>query len=380
MTIWLKQSTAADVVIGPFVDDTDGKTVETALTVSQADCQLSKNGGAVAQKNDATSASHLGGGHYKVPLNTTDTNTLGRLRLYVNEGGALPVWADFMVAPAAVYDSLFSSTAWGGAADAIWDEATSGHTTAGTTGKALTDANNGTPPTAAAIADAVWDEDIDGHMTADTFGAYMGEAASDPWNTIMTDYTDADTAGKILNDIAGSSGATPADIADAVWDEATADHVAAGSAGLAMAYARDGSSVYGSTTAALNLKKAFDGSGSYTASTLTIGAVTDVTNVVDANLTGINSDAATWAAALAIWKSGIPGMVASGSNTSTVITTDLPSTATGRYIGKTLAVLTGSRAGEGGKLVTAYNGTTKELTVETMTGALTVGDTFVLLG
>jgi hypothetical protein len=250
MTIWLKQSTAADVVIGPFVDDTDGKTVETALTVSQADCQLSKNGGAVAQKNDATSASHLGGGHYKVPLNTTDTNTLGRLRLYVNEGGALPVWADFMVAPAAVYDSLFSSTAWGGAADAIWDEATSGHTTAGTTGKALTDANNGTPPTAAAIADAVWDEDIDGHMTADTFGAYMGEAASDPWNTIMTDYTDADTAGKILNDIAGSSGATPADIADAVWDEATADHVAAGSAGLAMAYARDGSSVYGSTTAA----------------------------------------------------------------------------------------------------------------------------------
>jgi hypothetical protein len=42
--------------------------------------------------------------------------------------------------------------------------------------------------------------------------------------------------------------------------------------------------------------------------------------------------------------------------------------------------LTGSRAGEGGKLVTAYNGTTKELTVETMTGALTVGDTFVLLG
>src|SRR5690606_19496596 len=108
-TIWLKQSTAADVVLGPFVDDTDGKTAETGLTISQADCQLSKNGGAVAQKNDATAASHLGGGHYKVPLNTTDTGTLGRLRLYVNEGGALPVWADYMVVPANVWDSLFGA-------------------------------------------------------------------------------------------------------------------------------------------------------------------------------------------------------------------------------------------------------------------------------
>jgi hypothetical protein len=106
MTTWLKQSTATDVELGPFVDDTDGKTAETGLTISQADCQLIKNGGAAAQKNDATSASHLAGGHYKVPLNTTDTNTLGRLRLYVNESGALPVWRDFMVLPANIYDSL----------------------------------------------------------------------------------------------------------------------------------------------------------------------------------------------------------------------------------------------------------------------------------
>jgi hypothetical protein len=106
MTTWLKQSTATDVELGPFVDDTDGKTAETGLTISQADCQLIKNGGAAAQKNDTTSATHLAGGHYKVPLNTTDTNTLGRLRLYVNESGALPVWRDFMVLPANTYDSL----------------------------------------------------------------------------------------------------------------------------------------------------------------------------------------------------------------------------------------------------------------------------------
>ena len=107
--ILLKQSTAVDLVVGPFVDDTDGKTAETGLTLSQADCQLTKNGGAMAQKNDSTSATHLGGGHYKVPLNTTDTNTLGVLRLYINESGALPVWMDCMVMPANAWDALFGS-------------------------------------------------------------------------------------------------------------------------------------------------------------------------------------------------------------------------------------------------------------------------------
>jgi hypothetical protein len=106
MTTWLKQSTAADVELGPFVDSVDGVSPETGLTISQADCQLIKNGGAAAQKNDATAASHLAGGHYKVPLNTTDTGTLGRLRLYVNETGAVPVWRDFMVVPANVFDAL----------------------------------------------------------------------------------------------------------------------------------------------------------------------------------------------------------------------------------------------------------------------------------
>jgi hypothetical protein len=106
MTTWLKQSTATDVELGPFVDSVDGVTAETGLTISQADCQLIKNGGAPAQKNDAGAATHLAGGHYKVPMNTTDTGTLGRLRLYVNETGAVPVWRDFMVVPANVFDAL----------------------------------------------------------------------------------------------------------------------------------------------------------------------------------------------------------------------------------------------------------------------------------
>ncbi len=103
---WLKQSTAATVKIGPFVDSTDGVTAETGLTISQADIRLTKNGGAFAQTNNAAGATHDENGYYGVPLDATDTGTLGRLRVAVNEAGALPVWQDFMVVAANVYDSL----------------------------------------------------------------------------------------------------------------------------------------------------------------------------------------------------------------------------------------------------------------------------------
>jgi hypothetical protein len=108
----LKQSTAVDIALGPFVDSTDGVTAETALTLSQADIRLKKNAAAWAQKNDTTSATHEENGWYEVNLNSTDTNTLGVLVVAVNESGALPVWEKFMVVPANVYDSLISGTEW----------------------------------------------------------------------------------------------------------------------------------------------------------------------------------------------------------------------------------------------------------------------------
>lgn len=110
MTKILKQSTAVTIKMGPFVDETDGKTAETALTLSQADFRLTKNGGDFAQKNDTSSGTHDEIGYYDVPLNTTDTNTLGLLKVSVHESGALPVWDDFLVVPAVVYDSLVAGS------------------------------------------------------------------------------------------------------------------------------------------------------------------------------------------------------------------------------------------------------------------------------
>lgn len=108
--IFLKQSTAVTVKVGPFVDSTDGFSPETSLTISQADIRLSKNGGAFAQTNNATGATHDENGWYGIPLDTTDTNTLGTLKVAVNESGALPVWEEFMVLPANSYDSLVANT------------------------------------------------------------------------------------------------------------------------------------------------------------------------------------------------------------------------------------------------------------------------------
>lgn len=120
--IWLRQSTAVDVLLGPFVDDTDFKTAEIALTIVQADIRLLKNGGVFAQTNNVAGATHRENGHYLTPLDTTDTNTLGRLRVVVNKAGALQVWQDFMIVSANVWDAMFGAdklqvdtTEWAGA-------------------------------------------------------------------------------------------------------------------------------------------------------------------------------------------------------------------------------------------------------------------------
>lgn len=109
MGLWLKQSTAVTVKIGPFIDDTDGKTAETGLTLTQADIRISKNGANIIQKNEANNATTDELGYYDCPIDTTDTDTLGRLQLFVHEAGALPVFHEYMVVPANVWDSMFGA-------------------------------------------------------------------------------------------------------------------------------------------------------------------------------------------------------------------------------------------------------------------------------
>lgn len=108
---YLRQSTSVDLPIGPFLDETDGFTVEAALTLTQPDIRLKKNGANWAQKAAAQTLTHEENGFYEVTLDATDTNTLGQLRLAVHETGSRVVLEDFMVLAAGAYDALIGAPA-----------------------------------------------------------------------------------------------------------------------------------------------------------------------------------------------------------------------------------------------------------------------------
>jgi len=106
----LKATVAATIVLGPFLDATDGVTPETGLSIAQADVRLSKNAGAFAQKNDATSCTHMENGYYSCPLNTTDTNAAGILSVAVNKAGAIPWRGDYGVLAGTPYNAIVLGT------------------------------------------------------------------------------------------------------------------------------------------------------------------------------------------------------------------------------------------------------------------------------
>jgi hypothetical protein len=225
MTQWLKQSTAVHIMFGPFVDKADGVTLETGAGIitsidhATTGIFLSKNGGAAAIRHANVTASVLDAyGMFQVHLDTTDTDTLGSLDVLMAEAATfLPVWKQFMIVPANVWDSMFgadlldtSVVQWTGTdvhapgtagvplvdihdqstvlIDAIWDEATAGHVTAGTEGKAIVDMMAfGAPPAASAIADAVCDEVIStGHATANSLAKIIYDNVNAPIATVDT--------------------------------------------------------------------------------------------------------------------------------------------------------------------------------------------------
>jgi len=225
----LRQSTAATLKIGPFLDDSDGKTAEPGLTISQADVQLSKNGGSLAQKNESSACTYDKLGYYDCPVDTTDTGTSGRLLLAVHEDGALPVWHEYMVMNQNDYDAKYSTdklqvdvvevSGDSTAADNLEADydGTGYNKSASTIGTAtnLTNPN----PTAAAIADAVLDE---------TKGAHTGliakalpdvaPAANGGLPTVDANNRVAGIQGtkNTLDDLSGADGDTLKDISDEV--------------------------------------------------------------------------------------------------------------------------------------------------------------------
>lgn len=238
MAIILKQSTASqEILLGPFLDDTDGKTAETGLTIANTDIKIWKAGGTSEASKNSGGATHIAAGRYYAVLDATDTDTLGSLEINVHVAGALPVRRECVVLAANVYDSLIGGTdllqvdvsQFGNSAGTFSGGRPEVNTThaAGTALvagyldteiaaiKAKTDnlpaspAATGDIPTAAAIADAVWDEAIAGHAGAGSTGEALAAAgaAGDPWITALPGGYSAGQAGYIVAAIAADAAA-----------------------------------------------------------------------------------------------------------------------------------------------------------------------------
>ena len=109
--MFLKQSTAYTFRMGPFLDDTDGKTAETGLTIEDSHIRVSKAGANFIDKNETTNAAHDEAGFYVVILDTTDTNTVGELQIAIHMSGALPVFKTFQVVETDIYAAIFADAA-----------------------------------------------------------------------------------------------------------------------------------------------------------------------------------------------------------------------------------------------------------------------------
>lgn len=150
MTQFLRQSTAATVLVGPFVDKTDAVTPETGLAVGTVDeIGIYKHDAtALTSISGTTTFTHRAGGMYTLTLSTSDTGTRGRLTTYVRDDDvALPVWKEFTVLSASVYDSLIGTGDWAGMSDAVWDENMSGHNVKNSAAKFLKQGGGGTQVT-----------------------------------------------------------------------------------------------------------------------------------------------------------------------------------------------------------------------------------------
>lgn len=202
MATWIDH-TGCNVMLGPFVDSSDGVTPLTALTIAAEDVLLSKNGGSWASKIDTTDPVHSGGGWYIVVISSDDLEFSGSLIVRINAAGSLAVWREFMVVDSSNYSQLIVGSnplevdvvrVIGSAVDGAW-------------------------PSSADNANAVWSTDASDYQASGSFGRTVGDITAG--NFSMS-----------LHELAEANLSAVNDVADDVWERQTSDHSDVGTFGL----------------------------------------------------------------------------------------------------------------------------------------------------
>jgi hypothetical protein len=114
--LWLEQSTAATVAIGPAVAIADGVTPVTSLASGTVDeIGVYKAGATALTDLSGTAITHRAGGMYTIPLPTGAVGTLGPLVFFLRDDTAcLPIRHEYIVVPSNVYNMLVdgAGTPW----------------------------------------------------------------------------------------------------------------------------------------------------------------------------------------------------------------------------------------------------------------------------
>ena len=224
-------------------------------------------------------------------------------------------------------------------------------------------------PTAAAVADAVWDEATAGHTTASTFGA---QVATDI-DAILVD-TNSLNDTKIPQTLnltaSGNIGIDWANVENpttAVDLSATDIQLADTTTTVTNQVTADVTAISGDTTAADNAELMFDGTG-----------YAGGTTKLDVNVAQISGDTTSADNLEASTETIVLGTAVTGTLTTTTFTTNLTEATDDHYIGRVVLFRTGALAGQGGA-ITDYDGTSKLITVAAMTEAPANNDTFVIV-
>lgn len=225
----LPTNTAVRIVVGPFLDVTDGVTPETSLTVTNCTCELfhehddgsaptrsaltlSASGG----NNDMVHITSDVGGYYDLELTAANVNFVGRGRLSIIDTDVhLPVFEELLVVAANVYAALMgtdlldtNASQVGGTAQTGRDLGASVLVSVGT-GAGQINVSGGKVPATVAAADVSGNPSVNvAAFSGDTTAADNAEAFFDgtgyagtnnviPTVTTVTNLTNAPTNGDL---------------------------------------------------------------------------------------------------------------------------------------------------------------------------------------
>lgn len=116
MAQFLRQSSAIDIRLGPFIDVGDGFTPETGVTIAASDekAVLKANGAATVTMAGAFGAVTGADGWYDYTASAGDLDTPGDVTFVMQDDDVyLPVFARFQVVEEEVYDDMFAASAVG---------------------------------------------------------------------------------------------------------------------------------------------------------------------------------------------------------------------------------------------------------------------------